>query len=136
MQITIVSIKVPVMLTKPCLTGSRSPEAPDAIAVEPSPASLVNTPLPIPIRIAIFRDIPAAAPRTALGEKALRNIRRIADGILSAQQTSRITEQITYAADISGTSISQTFEIRLTPPSRTAAEAPATIAPLSTIAQE
>ena len=135
-QITIVSMKVAVMESRPCFTGSVSSEAAAAMGDEPNPASFVKTPLPIPIRSASFRLTPVPAPSTAFGRNALLTISASAAGIRSAKQTNSTAEQSRYSAAMTGTSASQTFVIRLTPPSSTSAAAKAVSAPLITTARE
>ena len=70
---TSVSMKVPVIETSPCLTGSRVEATAAAIGAEPSPASLENMPRAMPICIATSM-LPAAPPATALGLNAPTNI--------------------------------------------------------------
>ena len=52
MQMQMVSMKVPVMDTKPCLTGSFVCAAAAAIGAEPRPDSFENTPRATPLVIA------------------------------------------------------------------------------------
>ena len=63
-QITIVSIKVPVIDTRPWRTGSLVFAAAAAIGAEPKPASLEKIPLAIPICMAMAM-LPTIPPVTA-----------------------------------------------------------------------
>ena len=63
-HITIVSINVPVMLTRPCLTGSCVCAAAAAIGALPRPASLEKIPLATPFCIATS-ILPVIPPATA-----------------------------------------------------------------------
>ena len=65
-QMTIVSIKVPVIDTSPCSTHESVCAAAAAIGALPKPLSLEKIPLLIPIFIAT----PIPAPKTALISKA------------------------------------------------------------------
>ena len=64
-HITTVSQKGPVMEINPCLTASLVPAVAAAIGIEPSPASLVKSPLDIPVRIPSITARPAIPPATA-----------------------------------------------------------------------
>ena len=72
-QITMVSIKVPVMHTSPWRTGSLVLAAAAAMGAEPSPASLLKIPRAMPFCMAIKID-PTTPPVTAAGLKAARTI--------------------------------------------------------------
>ena len=68
-QMTIVSMNVPVMLTRPWRTGSLVLAAAAAIGAEPRPASLLKMPRAIPFCIAM-KMVPTTPPVTALGLNA------------------------------------------------------------------
>ena len=86
-QITIVSIKVPVMLTSPCLTGSFVCAAAAAIGALPRPASFEKIPRATPFCIAT-NILPTTPPVIAFGEKAATTI------VLNAIGTSLILQII------------------------------------------
>lgn len=69
-QITTVSQKGPVMEISPCLTGDSQLEAAEVIGIEPSPASLVNNPFEIPVRIPRMTAVPVIPPIKDFDEKA------------------------------------------------------------------
>ena len=69
-QTQIVSIKVPVIETKPCSTQESVLAAAAAIGALPNPDSLLKIPRLIPLRIAICIVIPTLPPKAAEGVKA------------------------------------------------------------------
>ena len=79
LQMIIVSINVPVMDMRPCLTGSLVFAAAAAIGAEPRPASLENIPLDIPFCIATNTE-PTIPPVNAFGSNAASIIIAIAAG--------------------------------------------------------
>ena len=81
-QTSIVSMKVPVIVTSPCLAGSFVLAAAAAIGAEPRPASFENIPLATPFRIERrIIDIPAAPPAIGLKPNAPLTISATAEGI-------------------------------------------------------
>ena len=74
-----VSMKVPVMVTRPCRVGSLVCAAAAAIGALPRPASLEKMPLATPFCMAIIMA-PSAPPATALAPKALATISTTAWG--------------------------------------------------------
>jgi hypothetical protein len=69
-QTTMVSMKVCVIETSACVTGSRVCAAAAAMPPVPRPDSLEKTPRATPIRIAIISVAPAKPPAGAAGVKA------------------------------------------------------------------
>ena len=92
-QIITVSIKVPVIDTRPCLTGSLVFAAAAAIGALPRPDSLENIPLATPCYMA-SNSAPRVPPATALRPNAPSNIWTMASGILF-----RIINQYRNAGD-------------------------------------
>ena len=82
-QMIIVSIKVPVIDTKPCSAGHFVLAAAATIGALPRPDSLEKTPRAIPLRIAIMTVAPRKPPEAAVGVKAQTRICSIATGICS-----------------------------------------------------
>ena len=82
-QITMVSIKVPVIDTRPCRTGSLVWAAAAAIGAEPRPASFEKMPRAMPFCMAMV-TLPTTPPVTAAGLKAARTIVSRAAGIWTA----------------------------------------------------
>ena len=68
-QMTMVSMNVPVMLTRPCLTGSFVLAAAAAMGALPRPASFEKMPRATPFCIAM-NIVPTAPPVTAFGANA------------------------------------------------------------------
>jgi hypothetical protein len=79
-QMTIVSMKVPVMVTNPCLTGSFVLAAAAAMGALPRPASLEKIPRAIHFCMAT-NTVPTAPPARADPVKADLTIRATAPGI-------------------------------------------------------
>ena len=101
-QITIVSINVPVILTSPCLTGSLVCAAAAAIGALPRPASLEKMPLATPFCIATS-ILPTAPPVIALGENAASTIILNAAGTLVILAITKTATNNTYIIAINGT---------------------------------
>lgn len=80
-QITTVSQKGPVMEIKPCRFGEVQLDAAEVMGMEPSPASLVNSPFEIPVRIPVMTAVPAIPPIKDWEEKADFMMARMASGI-------------------------------------------------------
>ena len=76
------------MPQQPCSTGPRAAAPAWAMGAEPSPASLVKTPLATPKWTAWRTVYPAAPPAAAWGVKAQRKIRERASGMAAAFFTS------------------------------------------------
>ena len=93
-QITMVSINVPVMDTRPCLTGSFVCAAAAAIGAEPRPDSFEKIPLAIPFCIAI-NTVPTTPPVTAFGLKAPFTIKATAAGTSPILQINKVTQNTT-----------------------------------------
>ena len=119
-HIIIVSIKVPVIDTSPCLTGSLVLAAAAAIGAEPSPASLEKIPLAIPFCMATIM-LPTIPPVTACGLKAPLTMVTNAAGICFTLHTRSKTLKTTYITAIKGTTTCDTFAILLIPPIKTSA---------------
>ena len=117
-QITIVSINVPVIDTSPCLAGSLVCAAAAAIGALPSPDSFEKIPLAIPFCIAPI-ILPIAPPASALPVNADFTIVTIAAGIAVIFVTMIMTANTTYRTAMNGTTISDTFAILLIPPNTT-----------------
>ena len=93
MQITIVSMNVPVMHTSPWRVGSFVFAAAAAIGAEPRPASFEKIPRAMPFCIAM-KMVPTMPPVNAPGLNAARTMSSIADGILERLPSSRNTMMI------------------------------------------
>ena len=74
-QTRMVSINVPNIATMPCRTGLFVLAAAWAIAAEPKPDSLENTPRATPNRMAAATAAPAKPPVAATGVKAYEKIK-------------------------------------------------------------
>ena len=116
-----VSIKVPVMETRPCSAAHLVLAAAATIGAEPKPDSLENTPRATPLRIASMTVAPKKPPWAAVGVKASCSTIPIAPGILSAKQTKMPTVVMKYSTAIAGTILEATLAMDLRPPMVTAA---------------
>ena len=120
-QTTIVSMKVPVMLTSAWLTGSLVFADAAAIAAEPNPASLENKPLATPKRIAAANEAPINPPVAAVPEKASVIIMPNAAGIFSTFKPNTTSIVAIYIMIINGTKKEANRPTDLTPPMMTIA---------------
>jgi len=119
-QMISVSIMVPIMETRPCLTGSSVWAAAAAMGALPRPASLEKIPRETPFFI--LRNMePITPPVAALGEKAPLNISPNTAGTCSMFMIITPRARITYNTAMKGTSFSVTWPIRLMPPNSTIA---------------
>ena len=132
-QTTRVSRKVPVMETRPWRTGSLVLAAAAAMGAEPRPASLEKMPRAIPCCMATS-ILPAMPPATACGLKAPTTMSANACGMAVTLAPRMMRQMRTYRMTMKGTTISDTFAMRLTPPSSTSATAAATSSPPMTTA--
>lgn len=119
-QITSVSIKVPIIEIRPCCAGASATAAAAAIGALPRPASLEKIPLATPICIAIIIE-PIAPPPTARRPNALCTIVARALGIFLKLYTRIASVTTKYVTAIKGTITCATDEILLRPPMSTRA---------------
>ena len=89
-QMTIVSMNVPVMQTRPCRAGSFVFAAAAAIGAEPRPASFEKMPRAMPFCIAM-KIVPTTPPVNALGLNAARTMSSSAAVTLERLPSSRRT---------------------------------------------
>ena len=127
-QITIVSMNVPVMDTRPWRTGSFVWAAAAAIGALPRPDSLEKIPRAIPFCIATTM-VPIAPPASALPVKADFTIVTIAAG-------TAVMFVITMISAINGTTTWDTFAILWIPPRTTSPTHTVSIRHATTVAQE
>ena len=122
-QIIIVSMNVPVIETSPCSAGHFTLAAAAAIGALPSPDSFENTPLAMPLRMAIMTVAPRNPPPAAVALKALWKTSDSASGILSANAIRTMALAATYTRAIAGTTLVVTLAILWRPPIVTRATA-------------
>ena len=128
-QITTVSINVPVIVTRPWRAGSFVWAAAAAIGAEPKPASFENIPLATPFCIA-KTIAPSIPPAAALKPNAPAIISPNAAGIAFIFTIRIITQTVTYKIAINGTTNSDTVEILFIPPMITSPVQTVTIIPV------
>ena len=134
-QTMTVSMNVPVIDTRPCLTGSCVCAAAAAIGALPRPASFENIPLATPFCIA-SSSAPRAPPAIALAPNALSTIITTAEGSFSILYISITTHIMIYAIAMNGTTIEVTLAILFSPPITTSAVKNATTIAVITVAIE
>ena len=134
-HITMVSIKVPVMDTRPWRTGDFVCAAAAAIGALPRPASLEKIPLAIPFCMATIM-VPMAPPASALPEKALFTMDTTAAGIAPRCVTRIMNANPKYNTAIKGTTICETCAILFSPPIITRPTHTVRISPAMTVAME
>ncbi|MPN39917.1 hypothetical protein SDC9_187451 [bioreactor metagenome] len=111
----IVSIKVPVMVTRPWRTGSFVCAAAAAIGALPRPASFEKIPRAIPFCMATITAT-SAPPAAARNPNALWKISTRAPGIARKFTIRRSRQMVTYAIAIKGTMTCATLAILFKPP--------------------
>ncbi len=114
-QITMVSRNTSTIPIMPCSTGWRTQAPAWAMDAVPMPASLVKTPLEIPVRKAITAE-PMAPPVTAFGENAPTHMAVKALPILSQRRISTARLNRIYNPAAKGTISSAIFPMRFAPP--------------------
>ena len=134
-QITIVSINVPVIDTSPWRAGSLVIAAAAAMGALPSPDSLEKIPLATPFCMATTID-PITPPARALPVNADFTMETSAPGTAGRLVTMIITPSATYRIAINGTTTSDTFAIRLIPPITTSPTQSVRNRPVTTVATE